>query len=69
MKRLVILGFGGYGKTIEDVVLSGKLFDEVIFLDDKFSIRSSMRFFLLSVNLGIIKALYLMLVTVKISLF
>ena len=35
MKRLVILGFGGYGKTIEDVVLSGKLFDNVIFLDDK----------------------------------
>ena len=35
MKRLVILGFGGYGKTIEDVVLSAKLFDEVIFLDDK----------------------------------
>ena len=35
MKRLVILGFGGYGKTIEDVVLSGKLFDEIIFLDDK----------------------------------
>ncbi len=35
MKRLVILGFGGYGKTIEDVVLSGGLFDEVIFLDDK----------------------------------
>ena len=35
MKKLVILGFGGYGKTIEDVVLSGKLFDEVIFLDDK----------------------------------
>ena len=35
MKRLVILGFGGYGKTIEDVVLSGKLFDEVVFLDDK----------------------------------
>ena len=34
MKKLVILGFGGYGKTIEDVVLSGKLFDEVIFLDD-----------------------------------
>ncbi len=35
MKRLVILGFGGYGKTIEDVVLSGRLFDETIFLDDK----------------------------------
>ena len=34
MKRLVILGFGGYGKTIEDVVLSAKMFDEVIFLDD-----------------------------------
>ncbi len=35
MSKLVILGFGGYGKTIEDVVLSGNLFDEVIFLDDK----------------------------------
>ena len=35
MKRLVILGFGGYGKTIEDVVLSAKMFDEVIFLDDR----------------------------------
>ena len=35
MKRLVILGFGGYGKTIEDIVLSAKMFDEVIFLDDK----------------------------------
>ena len=35
MKRLVILGFGGYGKTIEDVVLSAKMFDEIIFLDDK----------------------------------
>ena len=34
MKRLVILGFGGYGKTIEDVVLSAKMYDEVIFLDD-----------------------------------
>ncbi len=34
MKRLVIFGFGGYGRTIEDVVLSGELFDEVIFLDD-----------------------------------
>ena len=35
MKRLVILGFGGYGKTIEDIVLSGRLFDEIVFLDDK----------------------------------
>ncbi|MBE6894603.1 MAG: hypothetical protein E7483_03300 [Ruminococcaceae bacterium] len=35
MKKLVILGFGGYGKTIEDVVLSAKMFDEIIFLDDK----------------------------------
>ena len=34
MKRLVILGFGGYGKTIEDVVLSAKMFDEILFLDD-----------------------------------
>ena len=35
MKRLVILGFGGYGKTIEDIVMSAKMFDEVLFLDDK----------------------------------
>ena len=34
MKKLVILGFGGYGKTIEDIVLSAQLFDEIIFLDD-----------------------------------
>ncbi|MBQ3588451.1 MAG: hypothetical protein II977_07765 [Oscillospiraceae bacterium] len=34
MKKLVILGFGGYGRTIEDVVLSGELFDEIVFLDD-----------------------------------
>ena len=34
MKRLVILGYGGYGKTIEDVVLSAKMFDEILFLDD-----------------------------------
>ncbi|MBR2502847.1 MAG: hypothetical protein IKB62_01845 [Oscillospiraceae bacterium] len=34
MKRLVILGFGGYGKTIEDVVLDAGLFDEIVFLDD-----------------------------------
>jgi len=34
MKKLVILGFGGYGRTIEDVVLSAQLFDEVVFLDD-----------------------------------
>ena len=34
MKKLVILGFGGYGRTIEDVVLSGELFDEINFLDD-----------------------------------
>jgi len=34
MKRLVILGFGGYGRTIEDVVLSAQLFDEILFLDD-----------------------------------
>ena len=34
MKRLVILGFGGYGKTIEDVVLSARLYDEIVFLDD-----------------------------------
>ena len=35
MKRLVILGFGGYGKTIEDVVSSADMYDEIIFLDDK----------------------------------
>ena len=34
MKRLVILGFGGYGKTIEDVVLDAELYDEIVFLDD-----------------------------------
>lgn len=34
MKKLVILGFGGYGKTIEDVVLSAHLFDKTVFLDD-----------------------------------
>ena len=34
MKKLVILGFGGYGRTIEDIVLSGELFDEIVFLDD-----------------------------------
>ena len=34
MKKLVILGCGGYGKTIEDVVLSGGLFDSIVFLDD-----------------------------------
>ena len=32
MKRLVILGFGGYGRTIEDVVLSAQLYDEIAFL-------------------------------------
>ena len=40
MKRLVILGFGGYGKTIEDIVMSGGLFDEIIFLDDKVTFSS-----------------------------
>lgn len=34
MKKLVILGFGGYGKTIEDIVVSANLFDEILFLDD-----------------------------------
>ena len=34
MKRLVILGFGGYGKTVEDVVLDAGLFEEIVFLDD-----------------------------------
>ena len=34
MKRLVILGFGGYGKTVADVVESAKMYDEIIFLDD-----------------------------------
>ena len=34
MKRLVILGFGGYGRTIEDVVLPAQLYDEIAFLDD-----------------------------------
>ena len=34
MKTLVILGYGGYGKTIEDVVLSANMYDKIIFLDD-----------------------------------
>lgn len=34
MKRLVILGYGGYGKTIEDVVMSAAMYDEIVFLDD-----------------------------------
>ncbi len=34
MKKLVILGFGGLGRTVEDVVISAKLFDDIIFLDD-----------------------------------
>ena len=34
MKRLVILGFGGYGNTVADVVDSAKMYDEIIFLDD-----------------------------------
>lgn len=34
MSKLVILGFGGYGKTIEDVAESAEMFDEIIFLDD-----------------------------------
>ncbi|MBE6877995.1 MAG: hypothetical protein E7488_02370 [Ruminococcaceae bacterium] len=34
MKRLVILGFGGYGKTVADVVTSAEMYDDIIFLDD-----------------------------------
>ena len=34
MKKIVILGFGGFGRTIEDVIISAKLFDEIVFLDD-----------------------------------
>ena len=34
MKRLVILGSGGYGKTVEDIVLSANMYDEIVFLDD-----------------------------------
>ena len=34
MRRLVILGFGGYGKTVEDVAIDAELYDEIIFLDD-----------------------------------
>lgn len=34
MKTLVILGYGGYGKTIEDVVLSANMYDKTVFLDD-----------------------------------
>jgi cyclase len=33
MKRLVILGSGGYGKTVEDIVLSANMYDEIVFLD------------------------------------
>ena len=34
MKRLVILGFGGYGKTIAGVAASAGTYDEIFFLDD-----------------------------------
>ncbi len=34
MKKLVILGFGGYGKTVGDMALQAKLYDEIIYLDD-----------------------------------
>ena len=32
--RLVILGMGGYGRTIADVALQTGKYDEIIFLDD-----------------------------------
>ncbi len=35
MKRLVILGAGGYGKTVEDFALQSEKYDEILFLDDK----------------------------------
>lgn len=34
MKRLVILGCGGYGKTISDIAKSDNMYDDIIFLDD-----------------------------------
>ena len=34
MKRLVLLGAGGYAKTIADLVAQTKAYDEVLFLDD-----------------------------------
>lgn len=34
MKRLIILGFGGFGKTVAGVVEDAKMYDEVLFLDD-----------------------------------
>lgn len=35
MKRLVILGYGGYGKTVAGVAASAGIYDEIIFLDDR----------------------------------
>jgi UDP-N-acetylbacillosamine N-acetyltransferase len=32
--RLIILGAGGYGRTIEDLVEQIKTYDEILFLDD-----------------------------------
>lgn len=34
MKRLVILGAGGYGRTVADTAAQLDLFDEICFLDD-----------------------------------
>ena len=34
MKRLVILGAGGYGQTVADVASQLGIYDEIVFLDD-----------------------------------
>lgn len=34
MKRLVILGAGGYGQTVYDVAAQLKIYDNIVFLDD-----------------------------------
>lgn len=37
MKRLVILGAGGYGQTVKDVALQLGVYSEILFLDDNAS--------------------------------
>jgi UDP-N-acetylbacillosamine N-acetyltransferase len=34
MKRLIILGAGGYARTIVDIVTQSQTYDEILFLDD-----------------------------------
>ncbi len=41
MKRLVLLGAGGYAKTLADVVSQMHSYDEVIFLDDNPSAKNT----------------------------